>query len=151
MSPRGKVFDLRPGERRRTLLLALSILTIVASYMMVKAVRDAVFLAKFSTTELALVYILIALTAGVLSAVGTRLGHGLPSHRLILATNGVVAASLLALWLGFIAVQAGWGGSLAAIIGPGMLRFLSLGTCAWLVLGGMTVGGVGGFAAARTT
>src|SRR5688572_2422861 len=70
--------------------------------MMVKAVRDAVFLAKFTTTELALVYIAIAGFAGVMSAVGTRLGHGLSSHRLILATNIVVAGSLLAIWLGLI-------------------------------------------------
>jgi cell division transport system permease protein len=59
--------------------------------------------------------------------------------------------ALVALWLGFSAVQAGWGGSLAAMVGPGILRFLSLGTCAWLIAGGMLVGSLGGFAAARTT
>lgn len=59
--------------------------------------------------------------------------------------------AVAALWLGFSVLQAGWGGSLAGIVGPGMFRFLSPGTCAWLVLGGMAVGSVGGFAAARTT
>lgn len=59
--------------------------------------------------------------------------------------------ALFGLWLGFTAVQAAWGSALAELAGSGMLKFLSLSTCAWLVLGGMAVGSVGGFAAARTT
>src|SRR5262249_25654745 len=59
--------------------------------------------------------------------------------------------AVFTLWLGFTVVQAGWGSALNAIAGPGMLGFLSLGTCIWLVLGGMAVGGIGGFAAARAT
>lgn len=59
--------------------------------------------------------------------------------------------ALVSLWMGFVVAQAVWGSALAEIAGPGMIRFLSLGMCGWLILGGMAVGGIGGFAAARTT
>ncbi|MBI4510205.1 MAG: hypothetical protein HY698_11270 [Deltaproteobacteria bacterium] len=93
------IFDVRPGERWRTFLLVLSILAIVAAYMMVKAVRDAVFLSKFGATELAFLFIILAVTAGVLSAVGTRVGQKHSIHVRILATHAVVAASLLVIWI----------------------------------------------------
>jgi cell division transport system permease protein len=63
---------------------------------------------------------------------------------------GAVVA-ILALWLGFKAILAWWGGPLATVIDTGSLQFLPWQLCAWLVAGGMAVGCVGGFAAARTT
>src|SRR5262249_34095421 len=69
-----------------------------------------------------------------------------------LLQGGVGAlVALIGLWAGFVAVQAGWGSALAEIAGPDMLRFLPVRTCAWLILGGMAVGSLGGFAAARTS
>jgi cell division transport system permease protein len=62
---------------------------------------------------------------------------------------GAVVA-LIVLWLGFRATLAWWGGPLGTVIDTGSLHFLPLGMCAWLVLGGMAVGCIGGFAAART-
>lgn len=62
---------------------------------------------------------------------------------------GAVVA-LVVLWLGFRAALAWWGGPLGTVIDTGSLQFLPLGMCAWLVLGGMVVGCIGGFAAART-
>jgi cell division transport system permease protein len=54
------------------------------------------------------------------------------------------------LWLGFVLMQVNWGSAVAAVAGPESLRFLSASLCGALVAGGMIVGGIGGFAAART-
>ncbi len=59
-------------------------------------------------------------------------------------------AALLVLAGGFWMAQVWWGSAVAAALGAEALRFLGGGTCALLVVGGMTVGGLGGFAASRT-
>jgi ATP/ADP translocase len=97
-----RLIDLRRGERRKTILMAASIMTIVAAYMMVKAVRDAVFLAKFSLEAKALVSIGLALCAGLGTALITRLCHGRTRLRVIFLTNVAVAVSLIALWLALV-------------------------------------------------
>ncbi|MBI2829188.1 MAG: hypothetical protein HYX77_07965 [Acidobacteria bacterium] len=65
--------------------------------------------------------------------------------------QGGVGASIALglLWLGFAAVRAGWGVDLGALLDGDSMQFLPARFCASLVAGGMTVGGVGGFAAAR--
>jgi len=59
-------------------------------------------------------------------------------------------AALVVLWLGFRAILAWWGAPLGTVIDTGSLQFLPLRTCVSLVIGGMAVGCLGGFAAART-
>ena len=58
--------------------------------------------------------------------------------------------ALAVLWLGFRALLAWWGGPLATVVDADALQFLPARLCAMLVAGGMTVGCLGGFAAART-
>jgi ATP/ADP translocase len=94
-----RLIDIRRGERRKTILMAASIMTIVASYMMVKAVRDAVFLAKFSLEAKAMVSIGLALCAGLGTAALTRLCRGCTRLRVIFMTNVGVAVSLIAIWM----------------------------------------------------
>lgn len=53
------------------------------------------------------------------------------------------------LWGGFAAVTAWWGPDLQVLLDGGSPAFLPLRFCAYLVLGGMAVGGAGGFAASR--
>jgi cell division transport system permease protein len=68
-----------------------------------------------------------------------------------LLQGGVGAlAALIVLWLGFKAILAWWGAPLGTVIDTASLQFLPLRTCVWLVIGGMAVGCLGGFAAART-
>jgi cell division transport system permease protein len=57
--------------------------------------------------------------------------------------------ALVALWLGFRAALGWWGGPLATVVETSSLHFLPLQLISWLVLGGMAVGAIGGFAAAR--
>ncbi len=64
--------------------------------------------------------------------------------------GGVGALIALALlWMGFAAVGAWWGAELGALLEGDSMQFLPVRVCASLVAGGMAVGGVGGFAAAR--
>jgi cell division transport system permease protein len=58
--------------------------------------------------------------------------------------------ALAVLWLGFRVILAWWGGPLGTVVDTGGLNFLPPRLCAWLVAGGMGVGCLGGFAAART-
>ena len=58
--------------------------------------------------------------------------------------------ALGALWAGFSAGVAWWGGPLTEVVAVDTFRFLPAHLCAWLVVGGMTVGCLGGLAAART-
>jgi len=57
--------------------------------------------------------------------------------------------ALGALWLGLAAGRAWWDVGLRAMLDGETLRFLPVRVCLYLVLGGMGVGGVGGFLAAR--
>jgi len=59
---------------------------------------------------------------------------------------GAICA-LVALWVAFVAARGLWGAELAALLDGGSLRFLPVGLWAYLVLGGMGVGGVGGLLA----
>ena len=57
--------------------------------------------------------------------------------------------ALACLWIGFTVAGTWWGAELAALLEGDAVQFLPIRFCAWLVAGGMAVGGVGGFAAAR--
>ena len=64
--------------------------------------------------------------------------------------GGVGALIAIAcLWLGFTVAGTWWGVELATVLDGDSLQFLPVRFCAALAAGGMVVGGVGGFAAAR--
>jgi cell division transport system permease protein len=63
--------------------------------------------------------------------------------------GAIVALGLL--WLGYAAGHGQYGDPVAQILGLPALRFLTLELCGALVLGGMLLGSVGGFVAARHT
>lgn len=57
--------------------------------------------------------------------------------------------ALALLWAAFATMRAWWGPQVAALLDGTAPTFLSIRLALWLVLGGMLVGGAGGFAAAR--
>jgi cell division transport system permease protein len=57
--------------------------------------------------------------------------------------------ALVLLWLGFMTVGAWWGGQLRPLFDGGGLEFLPGQFAVSLIVGGMVVGGAGGFAASR--
>jgi AAA family ATP:ADP antiporter len=92
--------DIRAGEGKRTLLALLSLLLVVASYTMVKAVRDALFLSRFGITELSFIAIGLAVLIGFIITLYLRGTAGAPRSWLIGSTNVIVAATLALIWFG---------------------------------------------------
>jgi cell division transport system permease protein len=67
-----------------------------------------------------------------------------------LMQGGIGAFLALALlWMGFAGLGAWWGTGLGSVLDGQSLEFLPLRFGAWLIAGGMAVGGIGGFAASR--
>lgn len=105
-----RVVDIRPGEGKRTLLAFLILLLIIASYTVVKSVRDALFLSKFGITQLSLIGIGLAVAIGFVISIYLRTTSGVPRHLLILGTNITIAASLALIWIGL------WSPGLTALL-----------------------------------
>ncbi len=59
------------------------------------------------------------------------------------------AAALVALWLAFMAGRAWWAADISGMLAGATLDFLPFRLCAYLVIGGMAVGSLGGLAACR--
>jgi cell division transport system permease protein len=57
--------------------------------------------------------------------------------------------AITALWIGFLVAMAWWGANLNSLFGGGLVQFLPIRLCLYLILGGMLVGGAGGLFAAR--
>ena len=99
------IVDIRRGEWLRTVIAASVLLCVVGSYQVVKAVRDALFLAKYGISALSLLYVgLAVLTSFVVSVYvrGTlRAGervvaeglHRLVPDQLVRAVDGGVLAA----------------------------------------------------------
>ncbi len=97
-----RLVDIRPGEGKRALLACACLLLVIASYTMVKSVRDALFLSKFGLTQLSLIGIGLALAIGFIISMYLRFTAGVERNRLMLGTNAVVVSSLVLIWLGLI-------------------------------------------------
>jgi AAA family ATP:ADP antiporter len=91
-------FAFEPGEARPTLLLTLYLLFAIASVIALKAASNALFLTRFSARELPLVYVAIAVTAGLVVSLYLRLSARLPQHLLLIYTQLFAASHLLAFW-----------------------------------------------------
>jgi AAA family ATP:ADP antiporter len=103
-----RIADMRRGNGRPALAFAV-LLLVVGSYTLVKAVRDAVFLSRFSVTELSLVSIALAALSGVIVSVYLRTTSGVARNRLVVGTQLVVAVSLFAIAAGLAeGGAAGW-------------------------------------------
>ncbi len=95
-----RVVDIRPGEGVRTILMFFTVLLLIASYTMTKAVRDAVFLEHFGLTQLSYMMIGIAVVAGIFVSAYKRLTAGRPRSLVALFTNSIIALTLVAMAIG---------------------------------------------------
>jgi len=68
---------------------------LLAANNVIKVVRDALFLSRFPISDLAYVYFLAALLAGVIIAVYTRYTVRLPLYRLILGSNAFIISNVI--------------------------------------------------------
>jgi cell division transport system permease protein len=67
----------------------------------------------------------------------------------VLQGGGGALAALVVLWLEYLLARSWWGPDLTAMLDGGVIAFLPVRLCLYLVAGGMLVGAAGGFAAAR--
>nr|MCU0230545.1 hypothetical protein [Acidobacteriota bacterium] len=93
-----RTFALRRGEGRRALLLTLYLGVVIASYLILKAVRDALFISAFSAMKLPYVIFGIALLVGVFVDGYIRLSRRISAARLTTWTLAFFISNLVLFW-----------------------------------------------------
>ncbi len=66
------LFDIRPGEYRRTVFMALYLLFVLFAYYILKAASESMFLNKFDIDKLPTLYIYMAIFGGILAYVYSK-------------------------------------------------------------------------------
>ena len=103
-----RFFDIRPGEARRVGIMVSLLFFLLAANNVIKVVRDALFLSRFPISDLAYVYFLVALLAGVIIAVYTRYTVRLPLYRLILGLNAFIISNVIMFWFLIVVFNFAW-------------------------------------------
>ncbi|MCU0223245.1 MAG: cyclic nucleotide-binding domain-containing protein [Acidobacteria bacterium] len=93
-----RTFALRRGEGRRALLLTLYLGVVIASYLILKAVRDALFISAFSAMKLPYVIFGIALLVGIFVDGYIRLSRRVSAARLTTWTLAFFISNLVLFW-----------------------------------------------------
>ena len=90
----------RPGEGHSALLFVVHGFLLLFSYQVVKALREAFMLTKFSAEVRAYAVALIALLLMLLVPMYTAVRRRLDGERLLMAVTAFFAGNLLLFWLG---------------------------------------------------
>lgn len=91
-----RAIDIRSGEYARTALMFTIMFVLIAAYVMMKAVRDSLFLYKLGVAQLPLVYILVALFSGLVAWLYAKGFRRLPISAQLHTTFFAGAAVLVA-------------------------------------------------------
>lgn len=94
-----KLFNIREGEGLRAVLMFAYIFLIIASLLIVKPVRNSLFLTTFGASQLPYAYILVALFAAIISTVYASFALELRLNILIYYTLISCIACLFIFWL----------------------------------------------------
>lgn len=92
------LFDVRPGESRRTVFLALYLLFVMFAYYILKAASESMFLNKFDIDKLPNLYILMAVFGGILGYVYSKAATRSSLHAAVTWTLGLSILCLFAIW-----------------------------------------------------
>lgn len=104
-----KLFDIRQGEGSRAVLMFLYIFLIIASLLIVKPVRNSLFLTHFGISKLPYAFILVAVFAAFITNIYSRFAKKIRLNLLILYTTLISITSLLLFWgLLYFHYKAGW-------------------------------------------
>jgi ATP:ADP antiporter, AAA family len=103
-----RFFDIRPGEGRRVTLMVSLLFFLLAANNVIKVVRDSLFLSRFPIGRLPYVYLLVALSAGVIIALYSRYTVGLPFYRLVLGSYAFIISNVLMLWCLIVVFNFAW-------------------------------------------
>lgn len=93
-----KLFDIREGELTRALLMFAYIFLIIASLLIVKPVRNSLFLTKFGVAQLPYVFILVAFSAAFVIHIYSKFAQKVRLNFLILNTTFICIACFLIFW-----------------------------------------------------
>jgi AAA family ATP:ADP antiporter len=93
-----RLTSLHPGEGRKTILLALYLFLIIATYLVAKSVRDGLFLARYDVFKLPYVIIGIALAVGLFVSGYVRLAKRIEPTRLVVGTLALFISNLILFW-----------------------------------------------------
>lgn len=100
--------DIRQEEFRQTSLMFAYNFLIIASHIIIKSLRDALFLDQLGADKLPYVYIGIALIAGVVMQGYARLSQAVRRKRLIVGINIFFILNIAAFWWLFRHYEWGW-------------------------------------------
>jgi len=81
-----KLFDIRPGEISRTLLMQLTIFLIITSLLIIKPTVNGLFVSRFGAEGLPYAYILVAFLAVAVSTIYSRLMSRSSLRNMIIGT-----------------------------------------------------------------
>ncbi|MBZ5590752.1 MAG: hypothetical protein LAP39_00840 [Acidobacteriia bacterium] len=92
------LFDIRPGEYRRTIFMSLYLLFVLFAYYVLKSASESMFLNKFDIDKLPNLYILMAVFGGALAFVYSKTAARTSLHTAVTWTVFLSVACLLAMW-----------------------------------------------------
>jgi len=81
-----RTFDIREGEYLRAILMQVYIFLIISVLLIIKPVVNALFLAEYGSAGLPVAYILVAIVAGIVSTIYSKILSDVSLIRLIIAT-----------------------------------------------------------------
>jgi AAA family ATP:ADP antiporter len=92
------LFDVRPGEYRRTVFMALYLLFVLFAYYVLKSASESMFLNKFDIDKLPNLYILMAVFGGLLAYVYSKVAARTSLNTAVTWTLFLSIACLIAMW-----------------------------------------------------
>jgi AAA family ATP:ADP antiporter len=105
----GRLFDIREGEGLKASLMFAYIFFIIASLLVVKPVRNSLFLTRFGVAQLPYAFILVAIIAAAVTKVYSKYAHRVRLNVLMIYTILVSVGSLILFWLFLhLDYQGGW-------------------------------------------
>ncbi len=90
--------EVRRGEGAKTLLMSLYFFLLMASYYVIKPVRNSLFLEQLGPKQLPYAYLATALVIGLVASLYTRLVARFERHLLIMASTAFFILDLLLFW-----------------------------------------------------
>ena len=103
-----RFLDVGPEEVRRVGTMFCLFFFLLAANSVLKILRDSVFLANHSVTELPYLYLSVAFLSGVIIAAYTRHTARAPIYQLIVASNAFILSNTILFWFLRTFFDAGW-------------------------------------------
>ncbi|MGH1363182.1 MAG: Npt1/Npt2 family nucleotide transporter [Calditrichia bacterium] len=104
-----KFVDVRDGETSRALLMFSYIFLIICCLLIIKPVRNSLFLARFGAAQLPYAFILVAGIAGIVSSIYARYASRVRLDLLMKASTLIILSNLAFFWgLLYIDYEGGW-------------------------------------------